>query len=609
MSQATDKDSVDYYLAQSKIYFYNDFKKAEVFIKKAEKISKKSADGMLAADVAYYYGSGNYLTGSYDVAMTKYLEAYTIYEKFNNKEGIAKSLIGQGLVQQGIGHNKEAIEFFRKSLEICKETGNDLLASKNYLNIGISESELNQNPQAYKNFQTALRLAIKNEDADLQHMSINRLGNVHYLLGNQDSAIFYYKKLINEHQDANLWEKAFANTGISEVLLKKGNYQDAEIHALKGYQFAQQLDAKWDIVRAAKVVSDVYKSAGKFNDAYNYLNISSTYRDSLFNEEKLKEINLIQLKQKEAENEKLLAINDAAKQKLTNTRLFAVSVILFMLYLLTILYQHNKNGRQKEMLYRELELKNLDIENQKALIIGQNQVLGEVNQTKNRLFSIFSHDMKAPINSIQQVLEMVKEGDISTEELQSLVALLVEQISGTSAMMNNVLQWSMTQLDGAKISPEPVDVTSIISDSIAALQISAKGKEILINFEKDENPPIVFADRGHVQIILNNLFSNAIKFTPFKGKIEVRFSVEDSNVNIHILNSGKDLSQKKIDEMLDFDKRMLSEKGTGQEEGTGLGLLLVKQFLSDNNGKFNVELRPEVGTEFTITFPKYDSAK
>ncbi|MNS49121.1 Sporulation kinase A [compost metagenome] len=275
-----------------------------------------------------------------------------------------------------------------------------------------------------------------------------------------------------------------------------------------------------------------------------------------------------------------------------------------MLYLLTIIYQYTKNNKVREKLYSELELKNQDIESQQMLITAQNHNLSELNQTKNKLFSILSHDLRSPIASIQQVLGLLREGEISSEELKVLAEHLITQVDSTSIMLNNILHWSMTQLDGAKINKENIDLEKVVRDSIAGLNLMAKAKEIKFIHTNSEKDTVVDADKGHVQIILNNLLSNAIKFTPIAGTIEIRYSEDGTFIHMHINDSGQGISQAKIEEILNFDKRVVSEKGTGFEEGTGLGLLLVKQFLSDNNGQLDIVHHQEGGTEFIASLPK-----
>lgn len=597
------KDSVRYYLEESKKQVYSDFKAAKKSLVKAEAIAKKSKDPNLIADVAHNYAASYYIVGTYDVALQKFMEALSLYEETDNKLGIAKCLIGQGLIQQGIGRNKEAIKLFQKANTIIKELNDTVLESKVYLNIGISQIELKEIDDSYDNFHKSLKLAVQNKDSNMEHLSQNRLGNLHYLRNDLDSSVYYYKKVLDASQ-ANQWEKSFANTGLSEVYIKKGDYKKAEDYGLKGFEAAKNTQAKWDIARAAEILSIAYKNDHNYELAFKYLAICKSYNDSLFNDAKLKEINLLQLKRKEAENEKLVAKNEAAQHKLKNTRLFSVSVILFMLYLLTIIYQYTKNNKVREKLYSELELKNQDIESQQMLITAQNHNLSELNQTKNKLFSILSHDLRSPIASIQQVLGLLREGEISSEELKVLAEHLITQVDSTSIMLNNILHWSMTQLDGAKINKENIDLEKVVKDSIAGLNLMAKAKEIKFIHTNSEKDTVVDADKGHVQIILNNLLSNAIKFTPIAGTIEIRYSEDGTFIHMHINDSGKGISQAKIEEILNFDKRVVSEKGTGFEEGTGLGLLLVKQFLSDNNGQLDIVHHQEGGTEFIASLPK-----
>lgn len=598
------KDSVRYYLEESKKHVYSDFSEAKKLLIKAEAVAKKSNDPNLIADVAHNYAASYYIVGTYDVALQKFMEALSLYEQNNNKLGIAKCLIGQGLIQQGIGRNREAIKLFEEANEIVKELNDMVLESKVYLNIGISQIELKDIEGSYHNFHKSLKLATLNKDANMEHLSQNRLGNIHYLRNDLDSSIYYYKKILDNESLANPWEKSFANTGLSEVYIKQGDYKKAEEYGLKGFEAAKEAQAKWDIARAAEILSIAYKNDNNYELAFKYLAICKSYNDSLFNDSKLKEINLLQLKRKEAENEKLIAKNEAAQHKLKNTRLFSVSVILFMLYLLTIIYQYTKNSKIREKLYSELELKNQDIESKQMLISAQNHNLSELNQTKNKLFSILSHDLRAPIASIQQVLGLLREGEISSEELKVLAEHLITQVDSTSIMLNNILHWSMTQLDGAKINKENMDLKEIVQESIAALQLIAKAKEIRFIHVDSETTAVVDADKGHVQIILNNLLSNAIKFTPLSGTIEIRYSEDELFSNIHINDSGTGISQAKIEEILNFDKRLVSEKGTDFEEGTGLGLLLVKQFLSDNNGKLDIVHHESGGTEFIVSLPK-----
>jgi len=598
------KDSVAYYLSESKKHVYDDFTKAEFYLKKADVAAKKSKDSILIADVAHNFGASYYIIGSYDISLQKFIEALSIYENHDNKLGIAKCLMGQGLIQQAMSRNKEAIKLFESAVKLCVEIGDNKFASRNFINIGLSQVELKLHDEAYLNFHRALKLSIKSKNQDDTNIVVNKLGSIHFLRNDIDSAIYYYKKNILSVNNINLWEKSFAFTGLSEAYLKNKNYKLAEEYGLKGYQSAQKVQAKWDIVRASEILSNAYKEDKNFEEAYKYLEISKIYSDSLFNDSKLKQINLLELKSKDVKNEKLAALNQIAHQKLEYGRIFIASMILLLAFLLIILYQYKKNSKLKEKLYKELEAKNLDIKNRKALIIAQNKTLSDLNQTKNRLFSILSHDLKSPIASIQQVLELLKFGNISDEEMKIISEHLIMQVESTSRLLNNLLHWSITQLDGAKINRENFFLDEILKDSIGAMILMIDNKEIKIDHIHPEKEHAIRADIGHVRVILNNLLSNAVKFTPKLGVIEIKYSEETLFCNLHITNSGSEISKEKMDQILNFDKRISSEKGTGLEEGTGLGLLLVKQFVFENKGKLQILNHPEGGTEFIVSFQK-----
>lgn len=597
-------DSVKYYLEQSKKNIYTDFPKAKLYLEKADFFAHQSKNKDLIADVAHNYGGTYYNLGSYDIAMKKFMQALSIYESTNNKLGISKCLMGQGLVQQGIDRNEEAIKLFKRAIVLNKETRNQVLLSKNLLNIGISEIELNKKESAYKNFMLSYKMAISNKDFEMQHFALNKLGSIHYLRNNLDSSIYYYKKLISDINKPNNWELSFAYTGLSEAFLKKGDYKSAEKYGFQGFNMAEKVEAKWDIAKASGVLAEVLNAEGKFEEAYKYLKINKIYNDSLFDETKLQQINLLQLKTTESQNEKLSTLNEVSEQKLKYGRIAVISMVLLLLFLLIILYQYYRNTKFKQKLYEELERKNIDIKNRKALITSQNRTLSDLNHTKNRLFSILSHDLKSPIASIRQVLELLEFGNITDEEMKIITEHLMIQVEGTSRLLNNLLHWSMTQLDGARTNREDLVLEDILQDSMGAMLLMIENKEIEIVRLYSKNDEKIRADKGHVHVILNNLLSNAIKFTPKIGRIEIKYSEELPFYNLHITNSGSKISQTKIDEILNFEKRMDSEKGTVLEEDTGLGLLLVKQFLSENKGKLQVINHPEGGTEFIVSFEK-----
>ncbi|MFN3754952.1 tetratricopeptide repeat protein [Flavobacterium sp.] len=598
------KDSVDYYLKESKKYTYSDFNKAKFFLIKAEKVAKKLNDKNLIAEVIFNFGANYYIIGSYDVALQNYIKAAEIFESENNKVGVAKCLMGKGLIQQGFGRDKEALKNFEKSITICRTLNNEKFIVKNLLNIGISQTNLKEYDEAYKSFKESLKLSIKNKSTDDAQMTMNKLANIHFIKNNLDSTIYYYQKVLNSSVKPNLWEEAYALSGLSEVYLKKGNYQKAIDFGLKGYNTAKIVRAKWDIARSSEIISTIYSQQNNFESAYHFLRINKIYNDSLYAESKIKEVNILQLEAKEAENERLFAKAEIAQQKLNNIRIFVGFVFFLLIALLIFIYQYYKYTNQKGKFFKEIEIKNRDIQSQQSMITAQNIALEELNQTKNKIFSILSHDLKTPINSLIQVIELNKQNDLTKEEQTFIFDQLQKQVEGTSLILNNILNWANSQIDGTSVHLEKIALNQIIEESISSFYAEVVKKKVTFNHNK-ETAVFIKADIGQTRIIIQNIIANALKFAPLNSQIDIHYTSDDKYQKIHIKDYGNGLNESKIEEIMNFNKRLISEKGTSMEEGTGLGLLLVKQFLINNKGQLDIKSVEGESTEFIISFLKH----
>jgi signal transduction histidine kinase len=266
-------------------------------------------------------------------------------------------------------------------------------------------------------------------------------------------------------------------------------------------------------------------------------------------------------------------------------------------------YYYYKYNKQRGKFYKEIDIKNREIESQQSLITSQNIVLEELNQTKNRIFSILSHDLKTPINSLIQVIELNKQNDLTKEEQLFVFEQLQKQVEGTALVLNNLLRWANSQIDGTSIIFEKIALNQIAEESISSFYAEVAKKKVSFNHSYN-NDIFIKADIGQTRIIIQNIIANAVKFAPLNSHIEIYYSSDDQYQKIHIKDFGNGLNQRKIEEILSFNRRLSSEKGTSMEEGTGLGLLLVKQFLINNKGQLNIQSVEGEMTEFIISFLK-----
>lgn len=248
--------------------------------------------------------------------------------------------------------------------------------------------------------------------------------------------------------------------------------------------------------------------------------------------------------------------------------------------------------------------KNYDIEkkavvDQNVAIEEQKKELERLNSEKDKLFSIVSHDIKLPLNSIQSYLEILTEMDLAGEEKQEVERQLLQITRDTSEMLMNVLSWSKTQMDGAHTQLTVVNVNEVLTKSLRIEHSLANRKDIELEVEIKGILNIV-ADPNMFQLVIRNLVNNAIKFTQKGGLISVIAQEQDNQCLIVVKDNGLGMSAEQKEKI--FKLKASSTYGTNNEKGIGLGLLLCKEFTNLQGGKINFESKEGEGSSFYLYF-------
>lgn len=597
-------DSVSHYVTEAMSLVYNDFPGAILLLEKADSLANVSQKEDELSKVAHSYGIAYYVKGDYGVSLDYFLKASELYREQGDKIGIAKGLIGQGLIQQGIDRHTEAISLFRQAIETFTDANAYEASNPAYLDIAISEIELRDYDNARKNLEVAIDLSQKDGRKDVEHLAYNKLGEISFLEGDIETSIAFHNKVLFDESEPNGWEKSFAHAGLAQAFQNQGNYSLALEHGQLAMEFAEKAHSLWDLERNSKILANVYQEIDSMDLAVEYLKMNQKFKDSLYNQEKLREINLLQLESKEAENHRLLAEKEIAEKRLFINRVVTFLLILVSLFLILLLILFYKKRKQKEIFHRELEEKNKTILEQNDLILKRNKDLDEINKSKDKFFSILSHDLKSPIGSIQQLLEMMKSGDFTPEEQSALLDEMLKQISGTSFMLHNLLYWASSQLDNSKRKPENVSLPAEVEKVLRAYYWPAKQKNIEITHEAHSGLGKITVDKAQLSVVIHNLISNAIKFTVEGKDIQISYKEKDQYLQLIVKDSGNGMSEEKIREIENMNTRMLSQLGTGMETGTGLGLLLVKEFLKANQAELEIKSVSGEGSRFIVSFLK-----
>jgi signal transduction histidine kinase len=235
-----------------------------------------------------------------------------------------------------------------------------------------------------------------------------------------------------------------------------------------------------------------------------------------------------------------------------------------------------------------------------------NRELKASNQVKDTLFSIIGHDLKGPAGSAAQLFALMETEDFTEAELKGMISELRKQTEASFELLQTLFEWGRAQLQGIKVSPEAIDPKHIIQKNISLLTRQAVQKSITINDHTPADTRII-ADRNHFDFIIRNLLSNAIKFTFEKGLIEIKAEVSGRQITYSVSDTGIGISTSQ--QQLFLTSNLKVSFGTKGEKGSGLGLLLIREFLKANKGQIWLESREGEGTIFYFSFPAENDEK
>lgn len=238
----------------------------------------------------------------------------------------------------------------------------------------------------------------------------------------------------------------------------------------------------------------------------------------------------------------------------------------------------------------------------------QTEMLEEANNTKNKFFSIISHDLRNPMSSILSLSTLLHNnyGNYDENKRRNMIRGINHDINQTYELLENLLAWSRIQTRSLISRPVRLNINDIIISTESLLKNTMVKKEI--TFEKDiSEENYVFADEYMVTTVIRNLISNAIKFTPRNGLIKISIKNKEKDVVISIADTGVGIEHDRIQKLFDENQENQSSPGTENEYGTGLGLILCKEFMTKNKGEIWVESQPQNGTCFYVSFKKEEN--
>ena len=249
------------------------------------------------------------------------------------------------------------------------------------------------------------------------------------------------------------------------------------------------------------------------------------------------------------------------------------------------------------------ELKELT-ENLENLVIEKTQELQKLNTTKDKFFSIIAHDLKSPFNVILGFSSILQENakNYTHEEIEQMSKNINTVSRQTYELLENLLQWSITQRNQIAFNPERLNLKKFEEKNMQDLANFAKNKEIGL-FNNISDSISVHADANMLKTILRNLINNSIKFTKKEGAVYIESQENENFTKISVSDTGIGMNKSKIEELFRIEKQN-STCGTNNEKGSGLGLILCKEFIEKHGGKISIDSEEGKGSSFIFTIPK-----
>jgi signal transduction histidine kinase len=533
-------------------------------------------------------------------AFEYYLKSLAYYEEIGDKQNQAITLNNIGLLNQNLGDLQRAVDYTKRAAAINEEIKSYYHLSTNYGNLGSFYQEMKIWDEAEKYILLSHKISSEQGFILDEARALLNLGSVYLNNSNLEKA----KKAFNESLqlciDNGITYGIMLNYfNMVDVYMIEEDYERAEIYLDKTLEIASDLGQDNIVKQVYSQKSDIYEHTGRYADALRFQKKFQQLSDSLnklANKEHIQELQTrYETEKKELDNQRLRAENES-KARIIQVQKLTVAAIVLILVLLALLTWVSYRSRKR------IQVANNNLNELNNKILQQNKKLEELNSSKDKLFSVIAHDLRSPFNSLLGFLQMFLDDfdSFKDTEKKEMMELLYQQGNNTFSLLENLLQWSMAQRGQIQFNPEIYDLHQLAESEIEYLATRAARKEITIENNIQPNT-MAWVDDNLVKIIFRNVINNSIKFTKAEGIIEIDSEVERNKVTIKVADNGIGMSDEKITELFET-KIASSSKGTANEAGTGLGLILVKEFAELNHASLKVESIKNEGTVFSITF-------
>lgn len=549
--------------------------------------------------LAYNNVGNDYIDlGEYEEAYFYTEKSYEFAKASKDTLGIAVALHNLARIYSRLSRLDLALEHFDNSSKMS-EAVNDVDGPV-YNNLEIGNAYLFEgDPASAKNYLNKARQLNNTRNLiNLTPKIYQSIGSAYFLSKDYDKAILYFDSANTHYRIIkNVFGEAETNLGKSKVLTAQKSFDEATRLAVGSLNTAKVLEAQRLLYDTYLVLSKINELQGDFKNALIYTQHALESKDSLTNIDMMSQVfeNEYQMRsqKKDLEIANLMEIREQSMGEIRRQQFIRNIIAVIFALTIVLLYSVYKSGRRKVEI-NELLMKHQEETDRRT------KELEELNKVKDKFFSIISHDLRSPINSLAGLLDLMEKGQIRPEELPTLTKEMRVQFNHTKNLINNLLDWTLLQMNKVAIRKEKLSIKTILDDNIRLLSSMSTKQTTFLNEVGDDI--YALADNNMINLIFRNLILNGIKFTDNGGVIKINASREGNEIKVSVSDNGVGISEE-IQSML-FEKTTgYSTRGTANEKGTGLGLILCKEFIERNGGKIWLQSEIGKGSTFHVTIP------
>jgi signal transduction histidine kinase len=521
----------------------------------------------------------------YPEALDCHLKALRLTEKLGLTGLMENDYTNIAIVYSSMKDYPRALNYFRRSLQIARQFPDQSGWAIGLLNIGDVLTREMELDSAITYTVEALHIAKKIHDSSLLPTILSNLGDIYTKKHDPLRALPYFQRSlrisenIHDEDDASVTHNSMA-----DACYQLGQYKASMDDATAALQSALVLHTGETIKTSYHILYEDYLALKDYQHALAFRNLEIDLNDSLFNLNKEKEIKTLQsdyeLEKKQHQVDVLKKDSLTQQRELEHSKIKLYLIIGGTILVIIWAFFLIRANKQINQVNRLLEARNTGM---------------------SKLLSIISHDLRSPISTLKGFVDLLKSADLPPDKIRYFSAQMGESLKETSNMLDNLLFWAKTQMDGLKVEARPFDLVPVLEQNRRLAINRAQKKKITVLTVGMDMPVMAYADEVMIDMVIRNLVDNAIKFSREGDTISLSAGSTPDGVLVTISDTGLGIPLE--DQHRIFTSISYTTTGTSREKGSGLGLSLCKEMIDKNGGKIWFDSEPGKGTTFSFTLP------